>query len=359
LGNVLATITDKKVGIELGTTGTVDYFEPDVATANDYYPGGMNMPGRKYPAGGGLYRYGFNGKEKVNEIYGEGNAYDLGARMYSPRLGKMFSPDPREVEYPWQSTYAYFSNSPIAQLDFNGEGDYYGKDGKHLGSDGRTKTVGEGKDAKQVADNKAYTSSEDVIKKFTNKEGVVDWDAVQGNKVTTDLTTKYGLSNTDLLNRANWAYGEGGGEYLDHYAHTMNNLREHGPSGRKPYASDEAMFKTKMTHKSNGKIINMYPGYFNGTAGSPPAKKFAKARGDLTTLTNDLTMRAAIGSVIGSVMGTTKDPTGGAYQWVGGAGSGGGIFKYPEKNNAKNITNVTSGEGKAMRYHTFYEYINP
>ncbi len=83
------------------------------------------------------YRYGYNGKEKENELYGEGNAYDLGARMYSSRLGKMFSPDPRESDYSWQSSYAYYGNSPIVQLDYNGEGDYYGKDGKHLGSDNK------------------------------------------------------------------------------------------------------------------------------------------------------------------------------------------------------------------------------
>jgi RHS repeat-associated protein len=325
---------------------------------NFKYPFGSPMSSRSFGASG--YKYGFNGKEKLNEIYGEGNNYDLGARIYNPRLGKMLSPDPRETEYPWQSTYAYYLNSPISQMDFNGEGDYYGKDGKHLGSDGRTKTVGEGEKAKAVPDDKAYVSTAETIKKFTNKQGVTDWDAVQKNGATTDLTTQYGLSNTNLLNRANWAFGEGGGEYLDHYAHTMNNLRKHGPSGRKPFASDEAMFKTKMTHKNTkGVIINMYPGYFKGTAGSPSARKFAKSRGDLTALTNDAKMKSAIGAVIGSVMGTTTDPTKGAYQWVGGSGSAGGISNYPEKNNAKNVTNVTSGTGDAMRYHTFYEYIKP
>ena len=45
-----------------------------------------------------------------------------GARLYNPGLGRMLSSDPRENEYPWQSTYAYFSNSPISTLDINGEG---------------------------------------------------------------------------------------------------------------------------------------------------------------------------------------------------------------------------------------------
>ncbi len=71
---------------------------------------------------GDRYRFGFNGAEKIDEIYGDDNGYDLGARMYSSRLGKMFSPDPREAEYAWQSTYAYYGNSPINQIDYTGEG---------------------------------------------------------------------------------------------------------------------------------------------------------------------------------------------------------------------------------------------
>ena len=86
----------------------------------NYYPFGMQIPARSYSSES--YRYGFNGKEKIDEISGNGNSYDLGARIYNPLLGKMFSPDPREKEYPWQSTYAYYANSPIWQTDYKGEG---------------------------------------------------------------------------------------------------------------------------------------------------------------------------------------------------------------------------------------------
>ncbi len=68
------------------------------------------------------YTYGFNGQEKENALYGEGKAYDFGARMYDSRTGRMFSPDPREANYPWQSTYAYYANSPMTIVDINGEG---------------------------------------------------------------------------------------------------------------------------------------------------------------------------------------------------------------------------------------------
>lgn len=56
LGNVLATINDKKIGHDAGN-GTIDYYMADVLTANDYYPFGMDMPGRKFGTNG---RYGFS-----------------------------------------------------------------------------------------------------------------------------------------------------------------------------------------------------------------------------------------------------------------------------------------------------------
>ncbi len=39
LGNVMATVSDKRIGHDNGS-GTIDYFEADVVSANDYYPSG-------------------------------------------------------------------------------------------------------------------------------------------------------------------------------------------------------------------------------------------------------------------------------------------------------------------------------
>jgi len=119
LGNVLVTISDKKIGHNSGN-GTIDYYNAEVITANDYYPGGMVMPGRKYPAAGGLYRYGFNGKENDNEVKGEGNQQDYGMRIYDPRLMKFLSIDPLSKEYPWNSTYAFAENDVIRCIDLEG-----------------------------------------------------------------------------------------------------------------------------------------------------------------------------------------------------------------------------------------------
>jgi RHS repeat-associated protein len=78
----------------------------------------MLMPGRKYPAAGGLYRYGFNGKENENGT-GEGNL-DFGARIYDSKLGRWLGVDKYADKYPNISPYAFCANSPLQFKDANG-----------------------------------------------------------------------------------------------------------------------------------------------------------------------------------------------------------------------------------------------
>ncbi|MFT6338048.1 MAG: RHS repeat-associated protein [Halioglobus sp.] len=80
----------------------------------------MLMPERSYTATTKGYRFGFNGKEQDNEVNGEGNAYDFGARMYDSRLGRWMSVDPLFKKYPGFSPYNFATNSPIYILDFDG-----------------------------------------------------------------------------------------------------------------------------------------------------------------------------------------------------------------------------------------------
>ena len=66
-------------------------------------------------------RYGFNGKMKDNEVEGEGDVYDYGARMYDARLGRWLAVDPLEKKYPFFSTYSFGANNPIFFIDPDGE----------------------------------------------------------------------------------------------------------------------------------------------------------------------------------------------------------------------------------------------
>jgi len=118
LGNVLATVSDRTVQVQ----STIDitkagYFLADVITANDYYPGGMQMPGRKYQAGSSSYRYGFNGQEKSTEI----NDALTTAQFweYDSRIGKRWNVDP--ILKVGESPYLCFSGNPIIYSDLLGD----------------------------------------------------------------------------------------------------------------------------------------------------------------------------------------------------------------------------------------------
>ncbi|BAV06167.1 YD repeat-containing protein [Filimonas lacunae] len=117
LGNVLATVSDKRLQVSAAGS-TVDYYNADVVSAQDYYPFGMLQPGRSYNAGG--YRYGFNGKENDNEVKGDGNQQDYGMRIYDPRIGKFLSVDPITKDYPELTPYQFASNRPIQGVDLDG-----------------------------------------------------------------------------------------------------------------------------------------------------------------------------------------------------------------------------------------------
>ncbi len=119
LGNVLVTVSDKKIGVSSNGT-TIDYYTSDIITANDYYPFGSLMPGRKYSQPNTKYRYGFSGKENDNEVKGEGNQQDYGFRIYDPRLGRFLSEDPLANNYPWNSPYSYSEGDPVNYEDLDG-----------------------------------------------------------------------------------------------------------------------------------------------------------------------------------------------------------------------------------------------
>jgi RHS repeat-associated protein len=82
----------------------------------------MEMPGRKGEATNSDYRYGFNGMEKDDEVKGEGNSYDFGARMYDNRLGRWYSMD--KVVKPF-TPYQFGRANPVIYIDPDGNDDIY------------------------------------------------------------------------------------------------------------------------------------------------------------------------------------------------------------------------------------------
>lgn len=59
--------------------------------------------------------------EKDDEIKGDGNSYDFGARIYDSRVGRWLSTDPLENKYPSMSPYNFVANMPIIAIDPDGK----------------------------------------------------------------------------------------------------------------------------------------------------------------------------------------------------------------------------------------------
>jgi hypothetical protein len=117
LGNVLVTFSDRKLPVQGSPSTVVDYYMPDVLSASDYYPFGSPMPGRT--VSGNSYRYGFQGQETEQELWG-GQASFFKYRISDNRLGRFFSVDPLAADYPHNSPYAFSENRVIDAIELEG-----------------------------------------------------------------------------------------------------------------------------------------------------------------------------------------------------------------------------------------------
>jgi RHS repeat-associated protein len=113
---VLAVVSDRKLPLHSGST--VTGCQADVHAHSDYYPFRMLMEGRTGSAEG--YRFGFNGKESDNEVYGPGHAVSYQYRVQDARLGRFLSVDPLAPKYPQHSPYAFSENRVIDAVELEG-----------------------------------------------------------------------------------------------------------------------------------------------------------------------------------------------------------------------------------------------
>jgi len=81
----------------------------------------MILPGRMWVAGAENYEFGFNGKENIDEIYGDDNFVDFGERGYDCRIGRWLSVDNLTGIYPNVSPYVFVLNNPIQNIDPDGQ----------------------------------------------------------------------------------------------------------------------------------------------------------------------------------------------------------------------------------------------
>lgn len=109
----------------------------------------------------GDYRFGFNGKEKTNEISGIGNHNTAEFWEYDTRLGRRWNVDFRFKEKPNISPFATNSNNPIWYMD--PLGDLESTD--VIKQYGTNEVVG----AKNDGDNNVYVVNNEIEKKRTGE----------------------------------------------------------------------------------------------------------------------------------------------------------------------------------------------
>jgi RHS repeat-associated protein len=89
-----------------------------------YYPFGLRMEGICTKAANSLTnKYQYGGIELQSKEFSDGSgleAYDFGARMQDPQLGRFWQKDPLAGEYSSYSPYAYVFNNPIILIDPTG-----------------------------------------------------------------------------------------------------------------------------------------------------------------------------------------------------------------------------------------------
>jgi len=122
-----------------------------------------------------LYRYGYQGSEKDDEVKGQGNSYTTRFRQLDPRIGRWLSIDPKATA--WESPYVSMGNNPIWYNDVLSDTIRATKEGFNLVNEGLTSTLGEnngfsfdkGKINYMKPDGVEYTSEQQgLVDRFTS-----------------------------------------------------------------------------------------------------------------------------------------------------------------------------------------------
>lgn len=326
-------------------TYTPQFFMPDVYSVQNYYAFGQSMPNWSGTAAVNdpkKYRFGYNGKEDDDE-WGK---QDYGFRISDPRIGRFLSVDPIASTYPELTPYQFASNRPIDGIDLEGLEHYWLADGHYKGS------VGTSQEVFVVADKYATYKDAQAVHDEVHKDA--------------GLYKKLDITQEQLVNRMHWAYGEGGGDAPDYYAHAINNLsKKEGEEGMYKHMNEGV----KATNKENKRK------YFEADAGNGNYARFRKYKTGVSDfrLTTAEAAKAKNGkqgdnlplsfyknSILGvqkatldALTGVTDDVTGGRYSWAGGKGTIMHARRFNDNDEGILVVSVSNKYGNTS-WNVFY-----
>jgi RHS repeat-associated protein len=153
-----------------------------IRTCSDYSPFGVELDGRTMSGG---YRFGFQGKEKKDEIYGEGNYVDYTYRGYNLRVGRFFAVDPLAAKYPYYSSYQFSGNRVIDMIEL--EGLEPTESGSYGGQGAIAPQLDEEGNAVEGTENQRWTWNNDT------------WNPTKIGVTQNELTTLFPKGNSGLL----------------------------------------------------------------------------------------------------------------------------------------------------------------
>jgi hypothetical protein len=112
----MVVISDKKIGVSSNGT-TIDYYNADVISAQDYSTYGAAQPGRTY--NNTAMKHGMNGQQKDKDIQSGGDHYTAEYWEYDARIGRRWNLDPKPNTS--VSSYSCFMGNPILFSDKMGD----------------------------------------------------------------------------------------------------------------------------------------------------------------------------------------------------------------------------------------------
>jgi len=214
------------------------------------------MEGRSYDGDTNLrYRFGFNGKEKDDEMNGDGNELDFGVRIYDSRVGRWLALDPLSDKYPRLSPYSAFANNPIIFID---------PDGRVLTLGGQLDVAAD--DIKSLIENPKYR---DVLKITTEilKDGT-SISHVEFNMASVPTLTQEEI-NSDPGLRLMQRLTSSSEEYLYEVTKQTEVTVELPKNSSNPQESTIYTTSKRDTEKKTDNVISQTPLYYNDASARP------------------------------------------------------------------------------------------